>query len=196
MSTHTTLTKWELALEQPIPENIWSSIWISYRSASENTFLWQLLYQVIATQKCRFHTTPATDPGTWCTRCTAGVREDLMHCICSCSISIRRWQWGEFLLQASSPRRAAHIRLCPAHVFIAAPLPEDWIVPDKLWHILKAILCWQIWKNRNKHYMAGKPATATKIIRKSWHRLGVYIRKEWRFLLKQVELGKINVDEA
>lgn len=37
MSAHTKFAKWELALQHPIPENIWSSIWISYRGASENS---------------------------------------------------------------------------------------------------------------------------------------------------------------
>lgn len=121
MSAHMALTKWELALEQPIPKNIWSSIWISYRGASENTFLWQLLYRVIATQKWRFPTTPATYPCTWCTRCTAGLKEYLTHCIWSCSISIQCWQWGEFLLQAISPH-SRPLSSCALLTFSLLPL--------------------------------------------------------------------------
>lgn len=34
------------------------------------------------------------------------------------------------------------------------------------------------------------------LIQKSWHHLGVYLTKEWCFLLNQVEQGKLNVDEA
>lgn len=45
-------------------------------------------------------------------------------------------------------------------------------------------------------FMAGKPADARKIIRKTWHRLSVFIRKDWRSLLMQIHLGKINVEEA
>lgn len=193
---HTAHLKWEMSLAQPLPENIWSSIWIQYRGASENAFLWQLLYRVIATQHWRFPTCPATDPSTWCTRCTAGIREDLTHCIWSCSISEHCWLWGTHLLHLSLGNSAATIQIGPAHIFIAAPLPVEWLVPEKLWHLLKAILCWQIWKNRNAHYMAGKQADAQKIVRKSWHRLGMYMQKEWRFLLKQINLGKLTLDEA
>lgn len=168
---HKAHTKWELALARPIPEHIWSSIWLLYRGAAKNTFLWQLLYRVIATQQWRFPQKPATDPCTWCTRCEIGVREDLIHCIWSCVISVQSWNWGSSLLKASSPNHTAQIQLSPAHIFMAAPLTDSLLVPDKLWQILKAILYWQIWKNRNAHYMAGKPANTQKIIRKSWHLL-------------------------
>lgn len=30
-------------------------------------------------------------------------------------------------------------QLSPAHIFIAAPLPDAWLVPDKLWRLLKVI---------------------------------------------------------
>lgn len=56
--------------------------------------------------------------------------------------------------------------------------------------------CWQIRKNRNAHYLADKPADAEKVIRKSWHRFSIYIRKEWRFLLRKVHLGKIDLSDA
>lgn len=81
------------------------------------------------------------------------------------------WILGSYLLKASSPNQIARIQLSPAHIFVAAPLPHAWLLPDKLWQILKAILCWQIWKNCNAHNSARKPVNAQKIIQKSWHLL-------------------------
>lgn len=86
---------------------------------------------------------------------------------------------GESILRSTAANASANICLKPKHIFIASPLPPAWLVPEMLWHILKAIICWKIWKNRNAHYLAGKPADAHRVIRKSWHRFGVYIRKEW-----------------
>lgn len=60
-----------------------------------------------------------------------------------------------------------HILLKPANIYIAVPVPTIWQVPEKFWQLWKAILCWQIWKNRNEHYMAGKQASARKVIQKA-----------------------------
>lgn len=139
---------------------------------------------------------PATDPSTWCTRCSTNSREYIDHCIWSCPLSQSCWQWGSTIMQSSSMSMTMVVQLRPKHVFVAAPLPLEWHGPEKLRHLLKAILCWQIWKNRNTHFMAGKPVDARKIIRKFCHRLSVYIFKDWRSLLTQIHLGKIMVAEA
>lgn len=193
---HKATQKWEIALSSPLPVNVWMNTWLPYRGTSENTFMWQLLYRVIATQHWRSPSTPATDPDVWCTRCNLGIMEDTEHCVWSCPISATCWQWGNHLLRLSASNREANIVLRPEHIFIASPLSDDWRVPDRLWQILKAVLCWQIWKNLNAHFMAGKPATTEKVIRKAWHRLGMYIRKEWRFLGRKIEADKITVEEA
>lgn len=193
---HNSIHKWETALSCNVSADIWTNTWLSYRGASENTFLWQPIYRIIATQHWRAPSIPTSDPSTWCTRCNSGVQEDIKHCIWTCPILQHCWRWGENILQATAGNAAPRVHLRPENVFIAIPIPSGWQVPEKLWHLLKAILCWQIWKNRNEHYMAGKPACARKVIQKSWHRLGTYIRAEWRALTRQVRLGKITLTEA
>lgn len=42
---HNALTRWEARLECSIPTDIWDLTWLSFRSAVENTCLWQILYQ-------------------------------------------------------------------------------------------------------------------------------------------------------
>lgn len=48
---HSALLKWEIRLNCGIPDDIWTSTWLPFRGSCENTFLWQLVYQGIATQK-------------------------------------------------------------------------------------------------------------------------------------------------
>lgn len=156
---HSALQKWTTSLACEIPPTIWGSIWVSSRGASENVFLWQLLYRIIATQKWRFPRSSATDPHTWCTRCTLGIREDIIHCIWNCPISALCWRWCEYLLSLASTNRTAHIALLPANIFVAWPLPLEWQIPPGLWLILRPILCWQIWKDRNGHYLANTQPT-------------------------------------
>lgn len=121
---HGALSKWETELGCNIPIDIWSGMWLNFRGASENTFLWQLVYRVIATQKWRFPALPAVDPQVHCTRCDLGVREDVVHCVWGCSLSQPCWQWGLGLLTACSGRRSRQggLRgnLEPAHIFVAA----------------------------------------------------------------------------
>lgn len=193
---HLALGKWERQLGCNMSQTAWSATWLDYRSATENTFMWQLLYRVIAMQHWRFPGQPMTDSSTWCTRCSNETEEDVTHCIWECPLSQQCWRWGEFILRKAAGDTHDQITLQPAHVFMAHPLPDHWHYPERLWHLLKAILCWQIWKNRNEHYLAAQPANSLRVIRKSWARLGTYLRKEWRFLGRKVDLGKLTALEA
>lgn len=195
-SRHSALTKWELQLNCNIPVDIWASTWCSYRSAGENTFMWQLVYRIIATQKWRFPTRIDSDESTWCTRCSAGVREDVMHCIWSCRISRQCWQWCKFMLRAVAHGNRTPINLDPAHIFIAVPIPEEWHIPLRFWHLMRVIICWQIWKDRNVHFFEGKRSVCETVIHKSWHRLGLYLRLEWKSLYNRVRQGKITFGDA
>lgn len=75
-SRHNALNRWEARLGCPIPDDVWELTWLNFRSATENTFLWQILYQILATQKWRFPRNLATDQETWCSRCSLGIVED------------------------------------------------------------------------------------------------------------------------
>lgn len=151
--------------------------------SSQEFFLWQLAYQVIASLKWQAPTSAPDDPILKCTRCTSNQVEDFTHCIWACHLSQQCWRWGEGILQLTNTNPAANVNLSLKHIFIAAPLPTDWRIPKKLWHFLKAIICLQLWKNRNTHYLEDIPTNAQKVIQKSCHRLGICIRKEWCFLL-------------
>lgn len=193
---HTALSRWSTTLACQIPPQIWSSIWQNFHGASENTFMWQILYQCIATQSWRFPRSPASDPATWCKCCQLEVREDIVHCLWTCPVSASCWRWCEYGLGLASMNDTVNIVLNPSFVFVAWPLPLTWQVPSKIWQILRPVLFWQIWKDRNAHFLAQKPANHNRIIRKSWHRLGMYLRKEWRYLVRKVHLGKISASEA
>lgn len=196
LGRHAALVKWELHLNCLIPDNIWESMWLKCRSASENVFLWQLVYRVIATQKWRFPTRAAVDETTWCTRCRGGHQEDVIHCIWGCEKSQQCWEWGNFMLGTASLPGPGLVRLTPAQIFIADSLPVEWRVSEKLWQLLWAIVCWQVWKDRNEHIFEGKSSDPINVIHKSWLRLGMYIRLEWNTLVNRVRLGKISFDEA
>lgn len=113
--------------------------------------------------------------------------EDIVHCMWACPLSTQCWQRGERLLTESSNNGTLCTGLLPANVFIAQPLPPHWQVPELLWQILRAVLCWQIWNDRNGHYLADKPASQHRIISKSWHRiLGVEWNSGWFFTQKKV----------
>lgn len=145
---------------------------------------------MIATQRWSFPTQSTTDSSTWFTPCNVGVREDIYHCIWPCPLSLHCWLWGESLFTATYLRQWHHLCGAPPSPCVYHPTATDTMAPDKFWQILRAVICWQIWKDRNHgHFLAAKPDNQHRIIRKSWHRLGVYLRKEWRYLVRKVHLG-------
>lgn len=193
---HIALNKWENQLNVPIPENIWMSTWLAGRSVCENAFLWQLMYRVIATQRWHFPGRLTSDASTWCSRCLRGVQEDVFHCIWDCTVSRTCWRWCGGILGLASRGGLLLVNLDPAQIFIGEPLPENWHIPDKLWQFMRAIVCWQIWKDRNAHFIEGQRSDPEKVIHTAWHRLGIYLRVEWRALVKQIKSGKIRYGEA
>lgn len=86
-SEHGTLNKWVTQLGRPISEAIWHEMWILYRSAAENTFMYQLIYRIPATNKWHLSDRPATDADTWCPWCNLHLFEDTLHCLWDCSTS-------------------------------------------------------------------------------------------------------------
>lgn len=155
----------------PISCNVWQLTWIEFRSAAENTFLWQLIYRIPATQRWRFPDRPSTDPETWCSRCNLQVTEDIFHCIRDCHKSRQCWDWCAALLSWVSPGTQAAIQLQPEHVLIAAALPQAWETPDRLWQTIRAIICWIILKDRNGHIFGGDQSYVSRMIALSWHGL-------------------------
>lgn len=193
---HGALEKWARQLSRPIPFDVWEATWLRYRSAAENTFLWQLLYRIPATNTWRFPGRPATDAETWCTRCPLSIPEDAFHCVWSCAVSRPCWEWCSRILTWCSTQRMHMVRLSPAHVFIAEALPREWETPLSLWHTMRAILCWVIWKERNNEVFTGERSSTQRMIGIAWARLALYIKSAWHDLLTRVRARKITLLEA
>lgn len=176
---------------------MWLETWINCRLAAENTFLWQLIYRIPATNRWRHPDRNATDPDTWCPRCQLNTPEDVFHCIWDCRKSQECWQWCSTILRWTSTSRQQDIRLLPAQVFIADNLPVAWETPARLWHTLRAVMCWGIWKERNHQVFRGDIfCTRRVMIGLAWHRIGMYISAAWSSLLTQVQLHRLTLAEA
>lgn len=195
-SPHTALTRWETRLGCSIPTDIWQLTWLSFRSAVENTCLWQILYQVLATQKWRFPTRPAWDRELWCSRCSLGLVEDSFHCIWGCPTSRKCWEWGYWVIKLVSRCPPSPLHLRADHVLLAVALPQAWDVPFQLWHSIRAILCWLIWKDRNAHVYGGDRSDVNRIKGLAWNRLTIYMQLAWRQLRQKVRQDRLLFSEA
>lgn len=193
---HQVLARWERRLNVQIPESIWSSTWSQYRSAKENSFLWQLLYNAIATQRWRFPRKAISDPALICSRCSMDLPEDTLHCIWGCSISQRCWDWATRMLETVAATTGPSPTLQAGNVILAVPLPDACHIPERFWQVLRATLCWQIWKDRNSHFFSNQVSDHCRIVSKTWHRFSVYIRYEWLQLTRKIRNRRLSVAEA
>lgn len=175
---------------------LWKETWLSFRSSTENCFLWQLIYRIPATQHWRFPDLPPTDRQTWCTRCDRGVMEDIIHCIWLCPVSREVWRWVGYVLSISTSQQNSTPLIRPANVFVALEFPSDLGVPKPLWDILRAATPWNIWKDRSRHFIEDVPSRAETVIHKVWFRLRIYIRQSWFSLLQKIRLGQMSQSEA
>jgi hypothetical protein len=109
---HKSLQRWNRYLDwQPHMRRVWQQTWVPWRSARENTFLWQMLYWVPATQQWRFPKASRIDDQVHCTRCRRNQVEDIHHCIWSCPRSSRVWRWFTTLIQSTSGAKDRVVKL-------------------------------------------------------------------------------------
>lgn len=135
------------------------------------------------------------------TRCHWGVCEDINHCIWLCPESPVCWQWGMWFLKALSIGRDQTEVIgwifSPAHIFISRSLPflnisldisrkffERWFVNGRFGNLGMGI------------FLANGTSNQKRTIRKSWHCMSMYLRKEWIFLVPKIHPGKIFLREA
>lgn len=162
---HPAIQKWETQLGVRLPEHIWHNTWLPFRSAKVNTFLWLVVFRAIATLSWVFPNRPHTDPTTWCPRCTLGIREDILHCLWQCLTSQLCWLWSGWVL-SRAVRYSLHAPIGAAHILMAVPLPDSFDAPFRLWQLLRAATCWQIWKARNDRVFSNLPFNPDAVIRK------------------------------
>jgi hypothetical protein len=82
---HSALVRWrEEAGWSPNMRNLWRDTWVPFRSAKENSFLWQVIYRIPATQKWGHPHLERLDTETHCTRCRRQRQEDITHFLWTC----------------------------------------------------------------------------------------------------------------
>lgn len=104
--------------------------------------------------------------------------------------------WCKFLLGLASRSGSQNVNLNLAQVFIGDSLPKNWQIPGKFWQFIGAIVCWQVWKDRNAHFIEGKRSDPNKVIHMAWNCLGIYLRVEWRTLMKKIKSRKLSFGDA
>lgn len=192
---HPAIRKWESQLSVRLPEHIWHNTWLPFRAAKENTFLWLIIYRAIATLSWVFPGLPSTDSSTWCPRCPLRMKEDILHCLWLCPSSRIYWLWTEGIISRAAGL-TLRVQLTAAQVLLAAPFSDAIEVPFRLWQILRASLCWQLWIARNDCVFSHIPDDPDTIIRRTWHRLSSHLRVEWKAQLAKIRKGQINREEA
>jgi hypothetical protein len=82
---HSAILKWQGRTNwTPNMRQLWRETWWPYRSQKENAFLWQIIYQIPATQKWQHPTLTSLDVATHYTRCTMHEQEDIVLCVWTC----------------------------------------------------------------------------------------------------------------
>lgn len=192
---HPAIRKWESQLDMRLPEHIWHNMWLPFRSAKENMFLWQIVFRAIATLSWVFPNRPDTDRSTWCPRCPLGVKETTLHCLWQCPSSQVCWSWIGWLL-ARAAGYSQGVQLTAGQIILAASFPATIEVPFRLWQILRASLCWQLWLSRNDCVFSQIPFDTEAVCRRTWHKLSAYLRIEWRAQVANIRSGRVSRDEA
>jgi hypothetical protein len=99
------VSKWHCQLpDTPTEQHIWSRIWLPFREEKVNHCLWQISHCILATNRCVYvrrmvkdikpeKVIADEDVCMNCSRCSLGVREDILHMQWSCADSVAAWDW-------------------------------------------------------------------------------------------------------
>lgn len=126
----------------------------------------------------------ATHATLQCTCCALQAPEEIKHIIFECPVSAAIWTWIQLLLSTmSSSLQPVHITL------LQVDDPIHLAIPRHLWRILQKVTCFCIWKARNNHFIPLPPTpwNHSGVVGQIWHRLKIYIKKDWCALLDKVD---------
>ena len=114
----------------------------------------------------------------------------------NCPHSLVVWDWVRKIIQLVAVHTGTNLELTFQHVLLAEDLPAHFSIPKKLWAILRAVTCWEIWKARCTHYMEDIRTTPASIICTIWYRLNVYLRLFWRHKFSKIRTRRLDPVKA
>lgn len=82
----------------PGDNNRWARLWNATQGIKESCFLWQVLYNMNATQMWRLFRLLPSDPTRHCKLCDLAVDEDNCHLFWDCPFIAKFWQWAASFL--------------------------------------------------------------------------------------------------
>lgn len=88
------------------------------------------------------------------------------------------------------------VPILAGHILLAVSFPDSIDVPFRLWQILRASMCWQLWLARNECVFSHLPVNPEAVIRKTWHRLGSHLSRKWQQQLGDIRNGCKTREEA
>lgn len=84
----------------------------------------------------------------------------------------------------------------PAQALLGAKLRGcHRLSPLILWHILRGLVIFEIWKSRNELAFDEVVVSSVGMICRIWHQLRVYLQVEWGKLVGAVKQGKLSLVE-
>lgn len=140
--------------------SVWNLVWKIFWEEKVNHFLWQIIHRISPMLHYVGHRTTRRDGAgviipfhrddlEWmCPRCNGGYHEDLPHCLWSCVESMEIQEWIRQIMEAAS-RGVYQLRFGfdAGHALIGTPLNTPRDTPLYLWHILRGITLWNVWKS-------------------------------------------------
>lgn len=183
------IKKWQELIDWTLSASIlWAKAWQPFREEKINSFLWQVVFFSLATNRWLFPNLPRSHEDTHCTRCHAIRVEDLVHCLCECPKARRIQTWTRKLVRITTTSITI-ISFLVTRALIVEPLSIH--IPQGWWRLLCATTIWHIWLVRNQEVIPKRKVSTKEMKLKIWLQVMMNIHNEWTRRANQCNKGVI-----
>jgi hypothetical protein len=187
------IRKWEGVLA-PSYRLRWAMIWDKERTRKEAGLIWLSWHKGVAVNEWRLRirgTIPRNNAEFCCPVCVSGIQETVLHRFWECRSANKAWLWSAHILQLAFPQQqnqsqsldTLNLPITWKHGIFSHRMPRRYKKVSRLWVLLRGIVIWLLWIERNEAAFDGVFWSPEQLRRKIWVSIIDYGRLAWQKLL-------------
>jgi hypothetical protein len=170
----------------------WTTVWDKERVRKESGLMWLTWHKGVAVNEWRRRIRgpiPHNSAEFCCPVCVCGITETVLHRFWECRSANRAWLWAAHILQLALPRQQrqeqslGNLPITWKHGIFSHRMPRKYKKVSRLWVLLRGIVLWLLWSERNEAAFNEVPWSPEQVRSKAWLGIIDYGRLAWQKLL-------------
>ena len=171
----------------------WSQVWDPLRSGKEVAFIRSIWHKMVDVNEWRARIPPVSI-SKQCVFCLPNTSESVKHKLWDCIQASRQWRWATFIMhELCGVRMGNYDCFNWKQALFGERIPKRYDKIIKVWHLLRGIILWTIWIERNDKVFNQEQWHVSKVKQRIWDDLIIYAKAAWNQVLNHIKISSISV---